>query len=43
MKAVLEFFSSNEVDTRVETGVIKQSEDAKVVEKLMHGVNSLNQ
>ena len=42
MKGVFEFISSNEVDTRVETGAINQSEDAKVVEKLMQGVNSLN-
>ena len=43
MKGVLEFFLSNEVDTSVETGVIEQSEDAKLVEKLMNGINSLNQ
>ena len=39
----MEFFLSNEVDTSVETGVIEQSEDAKLVEKLMNGINSLNQ
>ena len=35
--------SSNEIDTSVETGVIEQSEEAKLVEELMNGINSLNQ
>ena len=43
MKRVLDFFSSNEIDTNVETGVIEQSEEAKLVEELMNGINSLNQ
>ena len=42
MKGFLEFVLSNEVDTKTETSVIAKSKEAELVEKLMHGINSLN-
>ena len=42
MKSFLEFVLSNEVDTKTESSVIKKSKEAELVEKLMHGINSLN-
>ena len=42
MKSFLEFVLSNEVDTKTESSVIKKSKQAELVEKLMHGINSLN-
>ena len=42
MKSFLEFVLSNEVDTKTESSVIKKSKQDELVEKLMHGINSLN-
>ena len=42
MKCFLDFVLSNEIDTKTESSVIKKSKEAELVEKLMHGINSLN-
>ena len=42
MKEFFEFVSSNEIDTKTKTSVIAKSEEAGIVKKLMHGINSLN-
>ena len=42
MKDLFEIISTNNIDTKVEGAIIKQSEKAKVVEKLMGGINSIN-
>ena len=39
----MELVSQKEIDTEVQTSVIEESDAAKGAEKLMHGVNSLNQ
>ena len=43
MRGFFELISQKEIDTGVETSVIEESAEAKATEKLMHGVNSLNQ
>ena len=43
MKGCLEIISSSEIDTEVKSIVIEQSPEAKGTEKLMYGVNSINQ
>ena len=42
MRDYLKFVMNNEIDTRVQTTGISQSEDAKTAEKLMHGINDHN-
>ena len=42
MKGFMEFVLSNEIDTETEMSVITKSKEAELVEKLMHGINSLN-
>ena len=43
LKGFLELILSNEIDTEVKTTVIEQSDEARGAEKLMYGVNSVNQ
>ena len=42
MKGFLDVVFSNEFDNKTEMSVIKKSKEAELVEKLMHGINSLN-
>ena len=43
MRGFLELIMTNEIDTKVETKVIQQSDAAKAAEKLMRGINTINQ
>ena len=42
LKKSIKLILSNEIDTKIETSVIKESEEAKATEKLMYCINTIN-